>query len=135
MTEDEWTRWVIEAAKWRGWMVTHFRPAKLQSGRWATPLSGHKGFPDLALAKGGRVLLRELKTDRGVLSPEQKVWLAALGEHGGVWRPRDRDKVLAELGVPLPVQLPASSGRSVGTAADWTAQIAASPARRRGGRG
>lgn len=50
------------------------------------------GFPDIvALTKNG-VLWRELKTAKGRLSPEQRVWLDTLtraGQDAGVWRPAD----------------------------------------------
>jgi len=52
------------------------------------------GFPDLVLLslRRGRVLYRELKTERGRVSPDQQRWLVALREVGcdaGVWRPTD----------------------------------------------
>lgn len=100
MTEDGWTRWVIDLARRTGWMVTPIRPAPIpgdESGRRITHLDGDKGWPDLALARPGVFLARELKTNHGALSKEQRVWLAHLGPFGGVWRPRDRDEVVATL--------------------------------------
>ena len=52
------------------------------------------GFPDLVLvsSKHRRVLFRELKTDKGRVSPEQRRWidgLTAAGADAGVWRPAD----------------------------------------------
>ena len=51
------------------------------------------GFPDLVLvhAGRGRVLYRELKTEKGRLSTAQTEWLddlTAAGQDAGVWRPR-----------------------------------------------
>src|SRR5262245_496140 len=89
----------MDAARMAGWMVAHFRPAKTQRGRWITPMAGDKGFPDLVLAKDGRVLLAELKTDKGTPSPEQVAWLAAVGTHGRLWRPDDWPAVLIDLGI------------------------------------
>jgi hypothetical protein len=96
LREADWTRTVIEAAQLNGWRVGHFRPAQTAKG-WRTPMSGHVGVPDLLLARGGDVLMAELKTDKGRLRPEQVEWLAHLGGHGCVWRPRDSDAVMARL--------------------------------------
>lgn len=107
MSEDQFKARVIQTAKLYGWMVTHFRPVKLPSGRWATPLEGDAGFPDLALARNGVVLLRELKTDIGAVEPQQRKWLAAAGSFGAVWRPADWPAILAELS-PDATQNPAA---------------------------
>jgi hypothetical protein len=96
MTENDWLTWVVDVAKLHGWRVGHFRPARTVKG-WRTPVQGDKGFADLVLARAGVVLVAELKTDRGRLTPDQRAWLAALGPVGVVWRPRDRDLVLATL--------------------------------------
>lgn len=50
------------------------------------------GYPDLTLVGRGDIIWRELKTDKGVLSPEQVVFIEAIQDAGGnadVWRPRD----------------------------------------------
>lgn len=90
MTEREFQTQVIQLAHLYGWRVAHFRPARvLRNGKetWETPVAADgKGFPDLVLAKNGVVLFRELKTDTGTVSDEQRVWLKATG--GKVWRPR-----------------------------------------------
>jgi hypothetical protein len=65
-------------------------------------VQGDVGAPDLLLARGGVVLLAELKADRGRLGPGQREWLAEAGGHGRLWRPRDWEDVLAELGSPAP---------------------------------
>jgi hypothetical protein len=96
MSEADYLRRVVDTARLHGWLVTHFRPAPTRTG-WATPLQGHAGFPDLALARAGRVLLAELKTDRGRPTPDQRRWLAELGDHGRLWRPADWPDVLTTL--------------------------------------
>jgi VRR-NUC domain-containing protein len=96
MRETDWTRTVIDTAMLHGWRVSHSRPARTAQG-WRTPVQGHIGAPDLLLARAGRVLCVELKSDRGRLRPDQRVWLDHLGEHGRIWRPADLDTVLHEL--------------------------------------
>lgn len=69
-------------------------------------LRDEPGFPDLVLLAPTRVLWRELKTMRGRVRPEQKVWLAELqarGEDARIWRPSDWPSILAELGLDTPV--------------------------------
>ncbi len=94
---------VIELAMVRGWKVCHFRPAQNSSGRWATPIQGHPGFPDMVLARKGVVMFVELKSDAGKLTRDQQEWLEALGNptysswrytgsldtKSMVWRPAD----------------------------------------------
>lgn len=99
MSEADWQRRLMDTARLAGWMCAHFRPAKTQRGRWVTPMAGDKGFPDLVLAKGGRLLLAELKTDKGKPTVEQQAWLAELGAHGRLWRPANWEAVLLDLGV------------------------------------
>lgn len=65
-----------------------------------TSINSASGWPDLALAKAGRFILAELKTDRGRVTPAQAEWLWALYEAGVevyVWRPRDFDDIVAIL--------------------------------------
>lgn len=82
---------VIDACHVHGLLVAHFRPMQDARGVWRTPVAGDgKGFPDLVITGPGGVLWRELKSDRGRLSAEQKVWLAALdaaGANVAVWQP------------------------------------------------
>lgn len=96
LSEAAFTGRVIGIAKTYGWRVAHFRPARTQKG-WRTPMEGDIGVPDLILARDGDVLLAELKTNSGVLLPDQQAWLDHLGPHGCVWRPRDHGHILARL--------------------------------------
>ena len=102
LSEADFQRWFIEAARLGGWKVCHFRPGKTQRGRWVTPIQGDKGAPDLILAKDGRVLLVELKRDSGKPTREQVEWLAAAGGHGRLWRPENRAAILVDLGLTKP---------------------------------
>lgn len=97
MTEDDLLRQVLDLAKLRGWMVVHHRPARTDKG-WRTPTQGHKGVPDLILARRGVLILAELKSDKGRLSLEQIAWQQAIGEqHHRVWRPSDLPSIIREL--------------------------------------
>lgn len=92
MSEAELQKIVIDMAHLFGWYVAHFRAAQTAKG-WRTAVSADgKGFPDLVLAKNGRAIFAELKTDTGRLSIAQKMWLAVL-PNAVVWRPRDLDTV------------------------------------------
>lgn len=91
MIEEELLNGVLELARLRRVTAAHFRPARTKDG-WRTAVKGDgKGFPDLVLV-GGWVKYRELKTDRGDLTREQRMWgdvLLAAGADWAVWRPRD----------------------------------------------
>lgn len=96
MSEADWVTRIIDTAHLYGWLVTHFRPARTERG-WRTAVQGDTGFVDLVLAKAGRVLHVEAKTDTGKVRPDQLTWAMALGPTYRLWRPRDWDQVLAEL--------------------------------------
>jgi VRR-NUC domain len=96
MTENQLLDTVMQLAKFYHWQVTHFRPAWTESG-WRTPLSGHKGFPDLVLARRGIVLIVELKTEKGRVTKEQERWAEAIGDQYRLWRPRDLESIKEEL--------------------------------------
>jgi hypothetical protein len=89
MSEDELEDNILKAAKFLGWVAVHHRPARTKDGEWRTAIKGQKGFPDLCLARDGVVLLRELKREKGKPSEGQVIWLEALGDFGGIWRPSD----------------------------------------------
>jgi len=97
LSESDFQWALVVVAQHFGWMVTHFRPALTQSGRWTTPLQGDRGFPDTVLARDGVTIFAELKTNKGRLSAEQKQWIEHLGESGRVWRPRDWQCIVTEL--------------------------------------
>lgn len=100
MTEAVLQSAVIDLAHLLGYKVAHFRPAMLQSGRWATPVQADgAGWPDLAITGRDRFLVAELKSATGRLSADQEWWLAALGAAGvetHVWRPGDWSTGLVE---------------------------------------
>jgi hypothetical protein len=92
INEDDLLSNVIHAARIHGWLVHHCRAARTADG-WRTPVQGNRGFPDLVLAKPGRLILAELKAQRGRLSAEQVVWRGVLDLVPAVevyeWRPAD----------------------------------------------
>ncbi len=73
---------IIATAKMLGWHV-HAQRAGRTKGGWRTSIKGDVGFPDLVLARGGRVIFAELKRAGQNPRPEQRAWLDLLG--GIVW--------------------------------------------------
>ena len=81
-TEREFEAAVVELAKLNGWKVFH----PFDSRR------SEPGWPDLTLVRGQRLVVAELKSERGKLSAAQTDWTHALlfaGVDIRVWRPRD----------------------------------------------
>lgn len=88
-----------------GWEHIHFRPALTKAG-YRTPGSGSmaKGWPDLVLVRGRRLIFAELKSDKAKTTPEQDQvldilrgltahWDPGAGIEVYVWRPRDLDDI------------------------------------------
>lgn len=97
MTEDALLAQVRRLASDVGWLTYHTHDSR----------RSESGFPDLVLIspRQGRILFRELKTMRGRVSPDQKIWiegLTAVGQDAGVWRPDDlvEERILGELRAP-----------------------------------
>lgn len=83
------------------WTWVHFEPAVRQSGQWATPMRGKKGFPDYCAVRAGRVAFIEIKGDRGRLSSGQNDWLDLLRATENevyVWFPEDIHQAKKVLG-------------------------------------
>ncbi len=102
-TEAAFTRDVLTLAKRLGWRTIHLRPGRTRHG-WRTAVQGDgKGFPDLVLLKGTRILVAELKVGRGKPTAEQLAWLVAFEKAGisaYIWRPadfKDIESVLVEV--------------------------------------
>lgn len=97
MNETQLTDLIVDACKMYGYRVSHFRPAKTDRG-WRTPVQGHAGFPDLAIAGHGILLLAELKVGRGTLRPDQEEWRTAIPDDNyRLWTDRNYRQALAEL--------------------------------------
>ena len=89
LTEPAWQAQVLQVARLYRWTCYH-----TYDSRRSQP-----GFPDLVLVRD-RVLFRELKTDRGRITPDQQRWLDTLraaGADADVWRPGDLHRVKREL--------------------------------------
>ncbi len=103
MTEAELLASLRAAARYLGWLEYHTFNA------YRSP----RGFPDLVLARGLHLIVAELKSDKGKVTPEQETWLAWWREFGHaidrmedalagieptprvdvfVWRPADIDE-------------------------------------------
>lgn len=92
MSEDDLLEAVVDTATILGWHVYHPLPARTAKGV-RTAQMGHTGYPDLTLAHHRHgVLFRELKSQAGIVAPDQLEWLNKLtngGADAGVWRPLD----------------------------------------------
>ena len=107
-TEEQFMTAVAQYARYHGWLVAHFRPARngrSRGKRWHTPVQfDGAGFPDLVLARDGEIIFAELKSERGRLQPNQRRWIERLASAGAqsvevhVWRPRDWEHIQARLG-------------------------------------
>ena len=82
---------IVDAARYLGWRVAHFRPALTQHG-WRTAVAADgKGYPDLTLVRE-RVVFAEVKGTGDRLRAYQRAWLEALDAAGAeayVWTPED----------------------------------------------
>jgi len=90
MSEDQLLRAVLEHATWLGLLTHHCRPARTATG-WRTPIQGTRGFPDLAIAGPGGLLLPETKSASGSLDADQRRWrdvLLASGQRWRLWKPQ-----------------------------------------------
>ncbi len=91
---------MIGYAQSRGWKVAHFRPGMTKRGRWVTAVQGDgKGFPDLILVRGDRIIAAELKVGKGKCTTEQDEWLTAFAIaliESCVWHP-DRWETIKEI--------------------------------------
>lgn len=76
---------VVDAARLNGWLVYHTHDSRRSA----------EGFPDLVMLRLSRMVVAELKTPTGKVTPAQAVWLEAFRDvYDGpievfVWRPAD----------------------------------------------
>jgi len=97
LTEAQFQRQVTDLATRLGWQWLHVERMGDSRGVWRTPVSGPlgKGWPDLVLVKGDRIIFAELKAQRGVLTEAQREVLRAL--RGYTWRPSDFNQIVEVL--------------------------------------
>lgn len=82
--------YVIPLARLRGWRVYHTHDSRRSPA----------GFPDLFMVRFKRLVAAELKSQRGKITVDQKLWLMSLSAAGietYVWRPEDRPEIAAVL--------------------------------------
>jgi hypothetical protein len=105
-SEAAWQKQVVAGAEALGWHVFHDSatnaPRKCKScGAWSSVKRNVRGFPDLLLLRGPRLIVAELKDEYGTVSDEQQAWLdwfrAIPGVEVFTWRPRDSDSVTRTL--------------------------------------
>lgn len=103
-SEEEFLVAVVGLAHRHGWLVHHQRPAWTKKG-YRSAIQGDPGFPDLTMAKAGRLVFAELKSETGRTAPEQQAWIAAVmsamcgnGIEMYVWRPVDWPDLVRTLG-------------------------------------
>lgn len=98
ISEAEFQKLVLEAARLSRWRRAHFRKVRVQrkggAVYWETPVAADgKGFLDLVLVRSPRVIFAECKRDGERMTPEQELWYAALKACPGVevylWKPSD----------------------------------------------
>ena len=95
LSEKEFQDQVLEAADKAGWWRHHDHDSRKQDWR------ADSGFPDLVLAKDGRIIFAELKAEKGRMSSSQLLWIDHLQPNAGVevyiWRPDDWDEIVQVL--------------------------------------
>ena len=88
LTEAQFLRQVLQLAAIMRWRAYH--PAL---SKWS-----ERGWPDVALVRPPRLILAELKSEKGKVTPQQAEWLADLGACPGVeaylWRPSDFEAIV-----------------------------------------
>lgn len=90
ISEAVFSQQVIALARLQGWEVYH---------PWLS-INSAAGWPDLALCRPPRLLLAELKSERGTATPAQRRWLelvdgCTVAAH--LWRPSDWEMITRAL--------------------------------------
>lgn len=102
-SESQFQAAVQSFAELCGWSWMHIQKALNDRGYWRTPITGQlgKGWPDLVLCRGTRLLFVELKGEHGKVTGIQSEVLAVLGAvpcaEVYVWRPSDWSLIMDAL--------------------------------------
>lgn len=104
ITEAEFQDQVVDYAHLKGWKVAHFHVAMTKAGEYHTPVAADaKGWPDLCMIRDERMVVAELKSETGRLSPEQADWIAKFSYLDAstvrtfVWQPHEWDDIVEVL--------------------------------------
>jgi hypothetical protein len=108
LTEKQWLTQVVELARLLGWATYH---------PWLS-IHSASGWPDLALVRE-RLILAELKAEKGKVSIEQRLWLDRLtvaGVENYIWKPSNFEEIVtiltrrdhARIAQEVPVSSPAT---------------------------
>jgi len=96
LTEKEFLAQVLELLTLNGWLLVDHQ---FEQAHYAKRTS--KGRPDILAIRAPRVLFAEIKSEKGKLSPHQKLWLMELEQCPGVevycWRPSMWDDIVRVL--------------------------------------
>jgi hypothetical protein len=99
-TESQFQSRIMEYATLRGWSWMHINKAQNAAGYWRTPVVGllGRGFHDLFLVRGDRIVSAECKSEKGYMTTQQRMVADLLQNTGKVevyvWRPEDWEKVM-----------------------------------------
>lgn len=101
VSEADWQQQVIDLAHTLGWRHMFVRKSIGKGRKWTTA-TNVPGWLDLVLwsERRQRVIFVELKTEKGVVSPDQEAMLASwhrTGQEAYVWRPSDLDAAVEVL--------------------------------------
>lgn len=97
MTEKQWMQLVIDAARLLNWCVYHTHDSRRSEPGWPDLVAIRKAP---MIAQPSTIIVAELKTERGRLTPAQRHWLdlfESCGIRAYVWRPSQWDEVEATL--------------------------------------
>jgi hypothetical protein len=100
LSEPNFQAWVMREAERNGVCGFHVRDSQgVVQGVHTKRQHGHSdahGFPDWVFKGPGGAIVRELKTEEGIVLPEQRRWLEDLSGAGWdakVWRPSDEEEI------------------------------------------